>query len=89
MTTGVQLLWLVLCLAMTLLWSFVWPRERVTDTLPVAAFVLRWGHASTWGFLAIGALMRWKGGGGRGVPEVLGGLCYAAFLLVFLTTRPR
>ncbi len=52
-------LWLcaLVCFAMTCVWIFVWPRERVSSTSGLRFIILRWFHALTWVLLALAALV--------------------------------
>ncbi len=44
------------CALMTMLWCFVWPRDRALSLDPVRYFILRWFHALTWMLLCCAAL---------------------------------
>lgn len=51
--------WGLLCLALAIVWTFIWPTDRVTaDTPALAAFLIRWGHAATWYLLAANFFVR-------------------------------
>lgn len=79
------LAWAAICLALALLWAFVWPHERVSaDAAPLRLFVVRWGHTLTWGLLAAMCLLRATGSpaaaGWGGLVGMLALPVYLAFL---------
>ncbi len=78
--------WACVCLALALLFAFLWPAEQGRAVGGAAYLVLRWGHALVWLLLSAAALLRATG---RSLPQlaVLAGLLYAAFLLVLLTSK--
>lgn len=44
------------CAALSLLWLFVWPSDRVSGDAGLRYFLLRWGHSLTWALLASACL---------------------------------
>ena len=51
-------LWAALALALAVLWVFVGPHTKLAPAPTVRYFLLRWGHALTWLFLAISFALR-------------------------------
>ncbi|NJM06762.1 hypothetical protein HC891_12135 [Candidatus Gracilibacteria bacterium] len=50
---GVPLIfWGIGCLAVALVWVFVWPAERAVGVGGLRWFLIRWGHTLTWICLA-------------------------------------
>src|SRR6266487_2536539 len=80
------------CLALTVVWMFVWPRDRATHSAVIRYFILRWFHALTWLLLALAAFI--------GGYDVLGGInlakpiallsliVYLIFMITFTTSKP-
>lgn len=53
---GVPLVvWGSLCLVLTAVWAFVWPRHRAL--IGIRFIIVRWFHALTWLLLAIAAFV--------------------------------
>ena len=50
--------WAGISLVVAILYSFVWPRKRVSQNTGFRFFILRWGHALVWILLAINFMMR-------------------------------
>ena len=78
--------WACVCLALAVLFAFLWPAEQGRAVGGAAYLVLRWGHVLVWLLLSAAALLRATG---RSLPQlaVLAGLLYAAFLVVLLTSK--
>ncbi len=89
---GVPLVvWGTFCLALTVVWIFVWPGDKVSATTGARFIILRWFHALVWLFLAIAAFIA--------AFNVLGSLAtarrvawlslvtYLVFMGTFLTAR--
>jgi hypothetical protein len=54
--------WAAICLAVAMIYVFVWPRERVAaDTGALRLFLVRWGHSLAWVLLAAMCLMKASG----------------------------
>jgi len=51
-------LWSGVSALIAIIYSFVWPKEAASESIGFRRFVIRWGHAVTWGLLAINFLMR-------------------------------
>jgi len=69
----------------SIIYSFVWPKEAASESIGFRRFVIRWGHAVTWGLLAINFLMRGIDPDLNVVASVFAitaGLMYGLFLLV-------
>jgi hypothetical protein len=47
--------WAALCLALSVLWIFVWPSGQAAATSGFTYFALRWAHSLTWLVLAVAA----------------------------------
>ncbi|HMQ35611.1 MAG TPA: hypothetical protein PKD53_33190 [Chloroflexaceae bacterium] len=85
------LAWAVICLALALLWAFVWPHERAAGAAPLRLFLVRWGHTITWGLLAAMCLLRATGQPAvAGLGNLVGMLAlpvYLAFLAATFVLR--
>lgn len=46
------------CLALSIVWLFIWPSGKVGPDAGLSYFLLRWGHSLTWALLA-GACLCW------------------------------
>lgn len=72
---------------MTLLWWFVWPKDRVTNRGGVRYWILRTAHSATWLFLGFAAVARmYAGDPASRAPHYLalaGLVCYGAFIVTF------
>jgi len=80
------------CVLLTIVWIFVWPRDRATHSAVIRYVILRWFHALTWLLLALAALI--------GGYNVLGGIhlakpiallsliVYLIFMVTFTTSQP-
>ena len=95
--TGVKLLgiplpfWGIACLALAVIWVFVWPRNKSVAPGSVPHFILRWGHALVWLFLAAAAFIAGF--------DILGGaitariaaflalITYLGFMVTVVTTK--
>lgn len=75
------LLWGAICLAVALVWVFVWPAERAAGAGGLRFFLIRWGHTITWLCLAAMAFLRALGGPAlAGVANLVGLAGLAAYL---------
>jgi hypothetical protein len=85
------LLWGVICLAMTVVWIFVWPKDRANSAHPVRYFIIRWFHAFVWLFLAAAAFIAGFNilGGGAAQPVALLSLITYITFLITLSTTPK
>lgn len=55
---GVPLIiWGVVCIVLTIVWTVVWPSEKVTPDGGLRFLILRWFHALTWLLLALAAFI--------------------------------
>ncbi len=78
--------WAALALVIAIIFVYVWPRKAVTG--PSAGFryfIIRWGHALTWVFLALSFFLRGLGpelNGGSSFFALAGGAVYFLFILM-------
>jgi hypothetical protein len=76
-------IWGVVCLAVAVVWIYVWPEEQAVGASGIRLWLIQWGHALVWGLLALVCFMqarsaqlaRWSG---------LVGLVALAVYLAFL-----
>ncbi|CAN5893323.1 hypothetical protein BH24DEI2_BH24DEI2_28230 [soil metagenome] len=86
------IVWTGLCLAVTVLYLFLWPQQKVTaDTALARHFVLRFCHALVWLLLAVSFWLRGLDGLDGGVTAAnrvaLAALvAYLVFIATFLTS---
>ncbi|MEZ4866635.1 MAG: hypothetical protein R3C14_35275 [Caldilineaceae bacterium] len=85
---GIRLtFWAIPCLMMTVLWLYLWPRDRMPAQVNLRYLILRWFHALTWLLLTLATLTAGLGIlGGATTGKVLGLLGLAAYLLFLYTT---
>lgn len=80
-----------ICLALTVVWVFVWPGDKATSLTGLRFFILRWFHALVWLLLAIAAFMAaFHAPGGAPairVVALLSLIVYLVFMFVFITSR--
>jgi hypothetical protein len=81
----------IACLLLTIIWIFIWPRERAAHSGLMPYIILRWFHALTWLLLAVAAFIA--------VYNILGGinlakpiallslLVYVVFMITFITSK--
>lgn len=48
--------YLAACLALSTVWLFVWPSDKVGPGAGLRYFLLRWGHSLTWALLGAACL---------------------------------
>lgn len=89
---GVPLgVWGLACLALTVVWVFVWPSTKTVPGDLVRYFILRWFHALVWLLLAAAAfLAAFDVLGGAGTARVVALLSlgvYLVFMATLLTAR--
>lgn len=49
--------WAALCLALSVLWTFVWPSGKAAGLTGFTYLALRWAHSLTWLVLAVAATL--------------------------------
>lgn len=80
------------CLALTVVWLVVWPRDRATRSAVIRYMILRWFHALTWLFVAFAAFIAGYnilGGTNLAKPIALLSLVvYLIFMVTFTTSKP-
>jgi hypothetical protein len=50
--------WAAVALLVAILYSFVWPRDRIAELSSFRFLVLRWGHALTWLLISVNFILR-------------------------------
>jgi hypothetical protein len=82
--------WALCALALSVLWIFVGPHTKLTDTQGLRSLVIRWGHSLTWLLLAVGFFLRGVSPGLTGAANVFavaGGLVYALFIIMTFVAK--
>ena len=77
--------WATLALIIALVYSFVWPKDRIADLSGFRFLVLRWGHALTWLLISINFILRGidpKLDGMANLIAASGGLIYLLFMVM-------
>jgi hypothetical protein len=77
--------WAALALVIALIYSFVWPQNRIADLTGFRFLVLRWGHALTWLLISINFILRGLDPKFDGLANLLaasGGLIYVLFIVM-------
>ncbi len=81
------------CLGLTIVWVFVWPRGRVTPADGMRYLIVRWFHALVWLLLALAAFvagLELFGGLALAQPLALLALfVYFVYMFTLLTSRQR
>ncbi len=89
---GVPLVfWSAGCLALSVMWAFLWPSDKVVAGDMPRFIILRWAHALVWMLLAIAAAL-WGFNllGGTATARVVALLSlgvYLVFMFTILTAR--
>jgi hypothetical protein len=79
--------WAALCLALAVLWLFVWPSGQATGTAGFTYLALRWAHSVTWLVLAVAAAAAALGFPVAAQRVAMAALpAYAAFLYATVTS---
>lgn len=77
--------WAAAAFIIALLYSFVWPKDRIADLTGFRFLVLRWGHALTWLLISINFMLRGfdhRFDGLASLTAVAGGLIYLLFIIM-------
>jgi hypothetical protein len=77
--------WAAIALLVAILYSFVWPKERIADLVGFRFLVLRWGHALTWLLISINFILRGMDPKYNEVANLIGavgGLTYLLFMFM-------
>lgn len=85
-------LWAGLSLALVVVWVYVGPHTKMPPTPGFRFFMIRWGHASTWVFLAINFFLRGLNPSLNGVANIialLGGLTYLLFMFMLFAANKK
>ncbi|WP_430790000.1 hypothetical protein [Actinoplanes sp. G11-F43] len=78
--------WSALCLALSVLWLFVWPSGQAATTTGFVWFALRWSHSLTWLILAVAAALAGFGAAAAAQRVAMLALpAYATFLYATVT----
>lgn len=78
--------WGVICLVVAVVWAFAWPANRNVASGSLPYFILRWGHALVWLFLAAAAFIAgFNILGGADTAQFIALLALLAYL-VFMAT---
>jgi len=83
-------LWSGLALILAIVWVYVGPHTKLTPTPGFRYFIIRWGHALTWLFLAINFLLRGIGpdlNGGASFFALASGVTYLLFMLMTFVVK--
>jgi hypothetical protein len=82
----------LVCLLLTIVWLFVWPRDRAASVAIIPYIILRWFHALTWLSLAVAAFIAsYDGPGGASLAKpiaLLSLIVYLIFMITFINSRP-
>jgi drug/metabolite transporter (DMT)-like permease len=76
-------LWATLALILSILWVYVGPHTKLKPAPGFLYFIVRWGHALTWLFLAVSFALRGIGpdlNGGSSFFALAGGVMYILFM---------
>lgn len=88
-----HVIWGVICLLFTIVWIFVWPKNKIVTSKVLQFFIIRWFHALTWLLLAIAAFIAafnlFGGKGTAGFIALLSLPVYLIFLLTLVINRKR
>lgn len=83
-------LWAALALILAIIWVYVEPHTKMTPTPGFRYFIIRWGHALTWLFLAVNFFLRGIGpdlNGGASFFALAGGAMYLLFMLMTFVVK--
>jgi hypothetical protein len=82
--------WAAIALLVAILYSSIWPKERIADLGGFRFLVLRWGHALTWLLLTINFLLRGIDPKYNEVANLIaatGGLVYLLFMFMTFVVK--
>lgn len=77
--------WAGIALIVALIYTFVWPKDRIADLTGFRFLVLRWNHALTWLLISINFILRGldpKFSSTANMIAATGGLIYLLFLVM-------
>ena len=77
------LVWAGIALVVAVIYTFIWPKDRIADLTGFRFLVLRWAHALTWYLLAVNFLLRGLDPKFSGIANLVaasGGLIYLLFI---------
>jgi hypothetical protein len=79
-------IWGVVCLAVALVWVFVWPSKKSVPKNSLRFFILRWFHALVWLLLAAAAFIAsFDALGGVGTARPVAFLSLITYLIFMAT----
>jgi hypothetical protein len=81
-------IWGVVCLAVAVVWIYVWPEEQAVGASGLQLWLIQWGHALVWFLLAVVCFMqagssrlaRWSGLVGLGALAIYIAFLFATFV---------
>jgi hypothetical protein len=82
--------WAAIALLVAILYSFVWPRDRIAELNSFRFLVLRWGHALTWLLMSINFILRGidpKYNEVANLIAAVGGLTYLLFMVMTFVAK--
>jgi hypothetical protein len=82
--------WSALAFIVAIIYSFIWPNDRIRNLTGFRFLVLRWAHALTWFLLAVNFLLRGIDASFNGAADIIalgGGLAYISFLLITIVVK--
>lgn len=77
--------WAVPAFVIAVIYSFVWPKDRIADLTGLRFLVLRWGHALTWLLISMNFILRGldpRFDGIANLTAAAGGLIYLLFMVM-------
>ena len=82
--------WSAVALIVALIYSFIWPNDRIRDLTGFRFLILRWAHALTWLLLAVNFLLRGLSPALTSTANIVAlaaGLAYVSFILITFVVR--
>lgn len=82
--------WAGISLAVAVLYWFVWPKNKITETSGLRYFVLRYGHALVWGLIMVNFVLRAISPALSGIADMIalaGGLLYLLFMTMTFVVK--
>ena len=84
--------WSLLCFGIAVIWIYVWPSDRVVESIGARYLILRWAHFVVWvllGFAALAAGLNAAGGAKMAKTVALVALAVYLIFLTALATSKR
>lgn len=82
--------WAGIALVVAVIYTFVWPKDRVADLTGFRFLVISWGHSLTWLLISINFILRGldpKFSGTANLIAATGGLIYLLFIAMTLIVK--